>query len=31
MLTDNELNQLDALLLSHTDDDGMLLSAFDDF
>lgn len=31
MLTDDELDQLDSLLLSHTDDDGMLLSEFDGF
>ena len=29
MLTDDELDQLDRLLLSHTDDDGILLSEFD--
>lgn len=31
MLNDDELDQLDALLLSHTHDDGMLLSEFDGF
>ncbi len=31
MLTDDELDQLDSLLLSHTDGDGMLLSEFDGF
>jgi|GEM_PF-3199873 len=31
MLTDDELDQLDALLLSHTSEDCMLLSEFDVF
>jgi len=31
MLSDDELDQLDVLLLSHTDEDGMLLSEFDGF
>jgi len=31
VLNDDELDQLDSLLLSHTDDDGMLLSEFDGF
>ena len=31
MLSDDELDQLDARLLSHTNEDGMLLSEFDGF
>ena len=31
MLTNDELDQLDALLLSHTSEDGMLLNEFDGF